>query len=402
MLRENMSMALHAIKANKMRSFLTMLGIIIGISAVIAIVSVGDSMKNLFTDAYKDVGFNRAVILVSWDLTDFRSSDYFTREEMERVKEIFHDQIEYIDSDSYADAQAVNGRKKVNFQFQGIDYNYTDVQPLNIIYGRSINEADVKRASNHVVLEDTGAKELFGTADCVGRTFRMTVNKDTKEYTVVGVYHKDLSPMVAMLLGNGQKQAGFIPDTVITREGDTFQDLNFYIRDGVNRQEFLSQLTKYVAKSKNRKESEIMTMSVEDQMGSVDAQLSAMSAAVGGIAAISLLVGGIGIMNIMMVSVTERTREIGIRKALGARTMDILIQFLTESALMSACGGMIGIVLGVAIVEAGGAAFQMTVIIKPSVVLLAVGFSALVGIFFGIYPASKAAKSDPIEALRYE
>ena len=124
--------------------------------------------------------------------------------------------------------------------------------------------------------------------------------------------------------------------------------------------------------------------------------------AVGGIAAISLLVGGIGIMNIMLVSVTERTREIGIRKALGARTRDVLIQFLTESAILSACGGIIGVIMGVGLVSMGGALLGMPVIIKPGVILVAVSFSAVVGIFFGLYPASKAAKSDPIDALRYE
>ncbi len=402
MLIENMSMALHAIKANKMRSFLTMLGIIIGIGAVIAIVSVGDSMRNLFADAYKDVGFNRANIMVSWEVEDFRMSDFFTREEMSRVKDIYQDKIEYIDSRSYAEAEAVNGRNKVKFEFQGIDSNYTDVQPLNMIYGRALNEGDLKSGARHVVIEDKGAQLLFGTADCVGRIFRMTINKDTQEYTVVGVYHKDLSPMVAMMIGNSQNQSGFLPDTVLTKPGDSFQSLNFYARNGVDMSSFLKELTRYVAKVKNRPESEIMTMSVADQMGSVDSSLSGMSAAVGGIAAISLLVGGIGIMNIMMVSVTERTREIGIRKALGARTMDIMVQFLTESAFMSLCGGVIGILLGVLLVKAGGAAFQMTVIIRPSVVILAVGFSALVGVFFGLYPASKAAKADPIEALRYE
>ncbi len=402
MLIENMSMAFQAIKANKMRSFLTMLGIIIGIGAVIAIAAVGDSMRNLFADAYKDIGFNRGIIMVYWGVDDFRLSDNFTRDEMERVKEIYKDRIEYIDSSSGEQTEAVNGRRKVKYQFQGVDYNYGDVQPVNIIYGRFFNESDIKGALNHVVLEDKGAIQLFGTADCVGRTFRMTVKKVTQEYKVVGVYHKDLSPMVAMMLGTGQTQSGFIPDTVLVKPNDTFQNLNFYARDGVNMKQLMADMTQYVAKLKNRPESEIRAESVVEEMGSADAQLGAMSAAVGGIAAISLLVGGIGIMNIMMVSVTERTREIGIRKALGARTRDIMIQFLTESAFLSASGGIIGIILGISLVKIGGVLLKMTVVVNPAVVVLAVGFSALVGIFFGLYPASRAAKADPIEALRYE
>ena len=139
-----------------------------------------------------------------------------------------------------------------------------------------------------------------------------------------------------------------------------------------------------------------------EEMGTVDSVMGALSAAVGGIAAISLLVGGIGIMNIMLVSVTERTREIGIRKALGARTRDVLIQFLTESAILAACGGTIGVIFAVSVVSLGGILLNLPVVIKPGIILLAVSFSAVVGIFFGIYPASKAAKADPIDALRYE
>jgi putative ABC transport system permease protein len=157
-----------------------------------------------------------------------------------------------------------------------------------------------------------------------------------------------------------------------------------------------------VANIKGRNPEDMYMQTAMEEMSSVDSVMGGLSAAVGGIAAISLLVGGIGIMNIMLVSVTERTREIGIRKSLGAKTRDILIQFLTESAILSACGGIIGIIIGVGLVSGIGMAFGIGVVIRPAVVVMAVSFSAAVGVFFGLYPASKAAKADPIDALRYE
>lgn len=402
MLLENMSMAFSAIRANKMRSFLTMLGIIIGIGSVIAVVSIGDSMRAMFADLYKNVGVTRVIIYMDWNMLDFRQSDYFTLDEMERVKEVFSDEIAYIDSNPFVSSEALYGRNKIKYDFQGIDYNYPDVQPVNIIYGRNINEGDVLGRKNNVVLEDKGAKKLFGTENAVGRTFRMTVYGTPADFNVVGIYHVEQTPLEALMMGGGQNESGYIPYSLLTWPNDYFQMLNIYGKEGINQDDLLIRIRQYVAKSKNRKVENVRFESAMAQMSGMDSMMGGLSGAVGGIAAISLLVGGIGIMNIMLVSVTERTREIGIRKALGARTKDVLIQFLTESAILSACGGIIGITIGVGLVSLGGAALGVQVVIKPSVIIIAVSFSAIVGIFFGLYPASKAAKADPIDALRYE
>lgn len=403
MLFENMSMAFSAIRANKMRSFLTMLGIIIGIGSVISIVSIGDTMRALFVDLYKSVGLTRSVILVSWYVDDFKSSDYFTLDELDRVKELFADDIAYIDSDMYLNTEVLAGRKKQKYSFQGIDYNYDEVQTVNIVKGRMFNEGDVIGRKYNVVLEEEGAKRLFGGLDPIGQSIRMDVYGTISDFTVIGIYRKEMTPFEALMMGgNNGTESAFIPYTILTWPNDLFQDLNMYSYDDTNLEDFGRRLTSYVAKLKGRDESEIMFQTAKEQAGSYDMILGGLSAAVGGIAAISLVVGGIGIMNIMLVSVTERTREIGIRKALGARTSDVLLQFLIESAILSGTGGIIGVLIGVGIVSLGGLLFGITVVIKPAVILLAVGFSAMVGIFFGLYPASKAAKADPIDALRYE
>ncbi len=402
MILENMSMAFHAIKANKMRSFLTMLGIIIGIGSVISIVSIGDSMRAMFADLYKDVGITRALVYVSWYVDDFRQTDYFTLDDLERVKEVFADDLDYVDSNAYVSTDAINGRKKLKYDFQGIDYNYPDVMEVNIVAGRNLNKSDILGRKNNVVLEEKGAQELFGMENPVGQSFRATIYGNTSEYTVVGIYRIKQTPIQAMMMGSGDTKSGYIPYTILTWPNDYFSQLNFFAKEGTNMKILEQKMKDYVAKQKGRPTSEITFYSAQDELGNWDSMMGGLSIAVGGIAAISLLVGGIGIMNIMLVSVTERTREIGIRKALGARTRDVLIQFLTESAILSACGGIIGTMIGVGLVSIGGAALQVRVVIKPSVVLMAVSFSAIVGIFFGIYPASKAAKADPIDALRYE
>ncbi len=403
MLIENMAMAFSAIRANKMRSFLTMLGIIIGIGSVISIVSIGDTMRSLFSDLYRNVGVTQAYMAIGYWVDDVRQSDYFTLDDLERVKEVFGDDIAYIDSSASTSAEAIYKRTNVNFNYTGIDYNYIDVQPVNIVYGRYLNEGDILGRRKNVVMDVDSAMMLFGEENAVGKTFRTTIYGYTDIYTVVGVYKEEMNAFQALMMGGrSDRGSAFVPYTILTWPNDYFYYLHVFAREDINFSEFMSQLTAYVAKSKGRQPEDMYVETAMDQMTQVDSVMGGLSMAVGGIAAISLLVGGIGIMNIMLVSVTERTREIGIRKSLGAKTRDIMIQFLTESAILSACGGIIGILIGVGLVSLGGMALGVGAVVKPGVIIMAVSFSALVGIFFGIYPASKAAKADPIDALRYE
>lgn len=402
MLIENMQMAFFAIRINKMRSILTMLGIIIGIGSVISIVSIGDTMRAMFADLYKNVGLTQAYVSIGYWVDDTRQGDYFTLDEMEQVKEAFPDEIAYIDSSASASAKAVYKRTSIDFSYEGIDWNYQDVQPVNMVYGRYLNEGDILGRKKNVVMDTDSALKLFGVEDAVGRTFRTTLYGTTDDFTVVGVYRKEINAFQAMMMGQSKNGSAFIPYTLLTWPNDYFYSLHVYAREGVNLDDFFGQLQAYCAKLHSRNPNDMYVQTAVQEMNMVDSIMGGLSAAVGGIAAISLVVGGIGIMNIMLVSVTERTREIGIRKALGARTRDVMVQFLTESAILSACGGLIGVILGVSLVAAGGTALGMKVVIRPLIVVIAVGFSAVVGIFFGLYPASKAAKSDPIDALRYE
>lgn len=402
MLIENMQMAFFAIRINKMRSILTMLGIIIGIGSVISIVSIGDTMRAMFADLYKNVGLTQAYVSIGYWVNDTRQGDYFNLDEMEQVKEAFPDEIAYIDSSASASAKAVYKRTSIDFSYEGIDWNYQDVQPVNMVYGRYLNEGDILGRKKNVVMDTDSALKLFGVEDAVGRTFRTTLYGTTDDFTVVGVYRKEINAFQAMMMGQSKNGSAFIPYTLLTWPNDYFYSLHVYAREGVNLDDFFGQLQAYCAKLHSRNPNDMYVQTAVQEMNMVDSIMGGLSAAVGGIAAISLVVGGIGIMNIMLVSVTERTREIGIRKALGARTRDVMVQFLTESAILSACGGLIGVILGVSLVAAGGTALGMKVVIRPLIVVIAVGFSAVVGIFFGLYPASKAAKSDPIDALRYE
>ena len=297
--------------------------------------------------------------------------------------------------------------KKESISLSGVLDNFLSLQPqMEMVEGRFLSTSDVEKKRTACVIAEKDAMELYGTNNVVGRTFRVNFNQTMTEFHIVGVYRLNMSPIQKLLMGNTLSGTMYVPWSLFDEENNAGMSvLRFFANPKMTSEqlgEFNRSFKSYVSKTKKRSEGEIQLESAQESMTQADGVLSGLSIVLGSIAAISLLVGGIGIMNIMLVSVTERTREIGTRKALGATTKDILTQFLIESAVLSMVGGMLGVLFAVSVVSTAGAILKMSVVISIPSIVIAVGFSALVGVFFGIFPARKAAKKDPIEALRYE
>ena len=284
MLAENMMMAFNAIRANKLRSVLTMLGIIIGIGSVIAIVSIGDTMRGMFAELYKDVGITQAYVGIGYWVEDVRDSDYFNLDEMERAKEAFSDEIAYIDSNAYTTADAEYKRTSISFDFQGIDSNYKEVQPVNMVYGRYLNEGDVLGRRKNVVMDTDSAMLLFGTENAVGKTFRTTIYGNTDEYTVVGIYRKEVNAFQALMMG-GTKDTGsaFLPYTLLTWPNDRFYMLHVFAEEDVDLNRFFEEFKTYTAGLHGREPEDMYIQTAMDEMNSVDSVMGGLSAAVGGL-----------------------------------------------------------------------------------------------------------------------
>lgn len=402
LLFENIKLALTAIKSNKMRSFLTMLGIIIGISSVIAITSIGDSAKAVVNKQFDSFGKNYFVVYLNWQLTgDYvESSDMIQPEEIEATKNRFKDEIGYIAPMVSTSSETTIGRVKGKFSIQGVAGAYNQYKQMDIIYGRMINEDDVNSRRDRIVIDKEAALYFFNKDNAVGETIPVTINGELRDLVVVGVYEVEESLFTSM--GGSGSYSAYSPYTILETGDRSTTSLDMYAEAGVDANAIGAKVTAYLERIKDKPQGYYMIETVQAQQGMMDQVLGTLSLAIGAIAAISLVVGGIGIMNIMLVSVTERTREIGIRKSLGARTRDILQQFLIEATIISAIGGLIGTGLGIGIAAIGMSFASVPIIVNPMVILMAVAFSAVVGLFFGLYPARKAAKLDPIEALRYE
>lgn len=415
---ENIKLALASLKANKMRALLTMLGIIIGISSVIMINTMGSIMENSVNDIFDSQG---GANLVGFQITMKPDAvrDYYTRDDLitedmiKSVEERFADDINAIalqyDTTS---ATTMHKREKLDLYVYSVSPGYLKQSMTSVIKGRYITDKDVSRRGKVCVISDKQALKLYGSLDnAIGQTLTVDMYNQSYDFTVVGLYEYQLTGMMSAMVdmtGEDWNNEVYIPYSTmaeIVGESDmTFFYFYAHINEGVNATQFAEDVKDYMNNRfyRNNDSIEIYYATAEQQMEMMGEILGLVSMVISVIAGISLVVGGIGVMNIMLVSVTERTREIGVRKALGAPNSAIRTQFIIESVIICLIGGAIGIVSGILLGNLVGLIMDATATPSVGAILLAVTFSMAIGVFFGFYPANRAAKLDPIEALRYE
>ncbi len=400
---EYIKIALMNIRNNKGRSVLTMLGIIIGISSVIMVISIGNGVRGQVNSELEGLGGGLIAFYVDSTRKDttvtFDASDFeMIMEQVDHVKGVTP-QV-----GSWGTAEGPKGDFDISIAGGTTSLQYYLTDP--IMKGKYFSQNDYDAGNNVCVITESNAVALFGTTDVIGMSFDVTLWGVTQEVRIVGLRKDNASAIVSMGYGTTTIQAEAPMTFLANKYGfyvDEFDQFYVIAESSEYATEVASKTLKLLeGRHDVRGENQIMMESFTDYTEQFDTILGFITVFISFVAAISLLVGGIGVMNIMLVSVTERTREIGIRKALGARTGSVLLQFLAEAGIITLLGGIIGIVLGVMGAMGVCAIMEITASIDGGTVIIASLFSCGVGIFFGIYPARKAAKLSPIEALRHE
>jgi putative ABC transport system permease protein len=415
---ESLMTAWNGLNANKMRSGLTMLGVIIGVAAVIALLSIGQGVQQSITGSISGAGSNLLIVAPgAYQFGGVQSPGGSAAS------------LTYADAQAIADprnvpdaavvapeftmsSQVVFGSANINTKIGGVDPEYFKALSLEVDHGRFITESDVSGRGAVAVLGSDAAHDLFGGFDPIGQKIKVAMPGATDgrvSLTVVGV----LTPQGGSRLSDPDN-AVYVPITTAQTKifdgrnalGEAIvTSVNVVALDDTHVDSVTNQINTLLLRRhgfKSGEEGDFSVVSQADLLETLTQVTNILVVFLGAIAAISLLVGGIGIMNIMLVSVTERTREIGLRKAMGATKVDILTQFLLEAIILSLAGGAIGIALGVGIALLVDSSGVSNTIVTSQAVMLAVSFSVAVGLFFGIYPANHAASLKPIEALRYE
>ena len=401
---ESITIALHELFANKLRSVLTMLGIIIGVAAVIAMVSIGMGVKSNVEDSMASLGSNMLIVTPGAANSGGIRGAAGSRESLKyddamAIKKKIKN-IDYVSPIVQRSYQIVYGNQNWNTVVMGVTPEYMSIRSLTLTVGTFISQADNDKRQRVAVIGPTVARNLFGSENPIGKNIRI---------------HNQPFKIIGVLASKGQSSMGQDQDDVVIVPLMTEQERLLGITHIQMIQLQVSEASKIVQVQSevetllrqrhhilNGKDNDFTVNNLTSLVETVTQQTTMLTILLGSIAGISLLVGGIGIMNIMMVSVTERTREIGIRKALGATFGNIMLQFLIESVVMGVVGGILGICLGCAISVAISHVGEFKTVITATPILVSFSFAVGIGLFFGIYPARKAAKLDPIDALRYE
>ncbi len=418
---ENIMLAISGLWANKMRALLTMLGIIIGIGSVIGIMTVGDSMQSSMTSNMQSMGAsNITVSLTQKSDSDVREGgatlmfrrqswsdeDLLTDSMIDDYLKYYGDQVEAIGLSESLGSKKIEEDDSITVSLTGGNAAYQTVQDVKIQRGRFFTDEDVENERTVAVVSDVLCENLFGRVDPIGKTVSVTVGTKVHTFHIIGTYeYQDMG----IALGSTDaipETAMYIPISVaksINHSAAGYSSFTVLGKADADTQALLQNTKDFFASYYTRNNSYTATAtSLESLMEMMQEMMGTVSLAIAVIAGISLLVGGIGVMNIMLVSITERTREIGTRKALGATNNSIRIQFIVESVIICLIGGVIGIAVGAGLGSFGANLLGYAATPSISAIVTAVSFSMAIGVFFGYYPANKAAKLDPIEALRYE
>jgi putative ABC transport system permease protein len=399
---ETVRLALLSIRRNVLRSFLTLLGIVIGVAAVIAMITIGSGTTEKVRTDISKLGSNLLVVRAA--RPDRSGSTSFTPKQLDD-KDVAAlsaglDNAKAVAAAAQKQVRVVYGAENIAAEVTGTDTDYFIARDWNVSLGRAFTESEVRGGTGVCVIGETVRSQFFGAGDPTGQSIR--VNRSSCK--VIGV----LEPKGTSGFGQDQDNVVMMPLIGFQRRISGDRDVDaIYVAaaDGVPTSVVQKSIETILRETRRIAPGADDNFEIRDMTQIADAMTSAtttMTGMLGAVAGVSLLVGGIGIMNIMLVSVTERTREIGIRLAIGAHERHILVQFLVEATVLSLLGGLIGIALGLSLAGAASAALAIPFAPSIAVILLAVGFSALIGMVFGFFPALRGARLDPIEALRHE
>ena len=425
---ENVKLAFQALLANKMRALLTMLGIIIGIGAVIAIMTVSSSLTNSISDSFQEMGANNITVGLKQtsSTTETRSNglkfgaanrnsmvekeDLITDDMLSELKTEFSDKIDAIAiGETVASGTVHDGSNTANISISGINSEYFSSDDVTLLAGRRLTSNDNTGKKKVIMISDKVVDQIFDgdSQKALSQKIQVEIDGVYYQYYVVGVYKYESNNSFSSSSDEDITTTAYIP--ILTGKAQThsdegYQQFTVVTKSGIDSvSTFATQIENFFAPYYSSNEDyKVSTTTMESMTESMSDMIGTVSIAISFIAGISLLVGGIGVMNIMLVSITERTREIGTRKALGAKNSSIRFQFIIESMILCLIGGILGIFVGFLLGVIAASILGYSAAVPVAAIIVAVGFSMVIGIFFGYYPANKAARMDPIEALRYE